>query len=86
MASEETPIICSFCGKSRAEVRTLIAGPGIQICNGCVTICQGILEKEFRDDGIKKRSRHGHLGSIFTNKQGSGNEGPLGAGKWLERT
>ena len=38
--------ICSFCGKNHAEVRKLIAGPGVNICNNCVTICKNLLDKE----------------------------------------
>lgn len=35
---------CSFCGKSQEQVRRLIAGPGVFICNECVDLCNGILE------------------------------------------
>ncbi len=38
--------MCSFCGKSHSEVRKLIAGPGVYICDSCVQICKGILDKE----------------------------------------
>jgi ATP-dependent Clp protease ATP-binding subunit ClpX len=38
--------MCSFCGKSHAEVRKLIAGPGVYICDSCITVCKGILDKE----------------------------------------
>jgi ATP-dependent Clp protease ATP-binding subunit ClpX len=38
--------ICSFCGKSHAEVRKLIAGPGVYICDRCVMVCKELLEKE----------------------------------------
>jgi ATP-dependent Clp protease ATP-binding subunit ClpX len=38
--------MCSFCGKSHAEVRKLIAGPGVYICDRCITVCKGILDKE----------------------------------------
>lgn len=42
--------MCSFCGKSQAEVRKLIAGPGVYICDGCISVCKGILDKELGDD------------------------------------
>jgi len=42
--------MCSFCGKSHAEVRKLIAGPGVYICDSCITVCKGILDKELNDD------------------------------------
>jgi ribosomal protein L37AE/L43A len=40
-------LACSFCGKSRHDVRKLIAGPHVFICDECVHICVGILQ----DDG-----------------------------------
>jgi len=42
--------MCSFCGKSHAEVRKLIAGPGVYICDSCITVCKGILDKERSSD------------------------------------
>ena len=42
--------MCSFCGKSHAEVRKLIAGPGVYICDSCINVCKGILDKELSDD------------------------------------
>jgi len=50
MARANNLTMCSFCGKSQAEVRKLIAGPGVYICDSCITICKGILEKELKDD------------------------------------
>lgn len=38
--------MCSFCGKSHSEVKKLIAGPGVYICNDCVEVCADIIEKE----------------------------------------
>ena len=38
--------LCSFCGKSHAEVRKLIAGPGVYICDNCIQVCKSILDKE----------------------------------------
>jgi ATP-dependent Clp protease ATP-binding subunit ClpX len=42
--------MCSFCGKSHAEVRKLIAGPGVYICDSCITVCKNILDKETKDE------------------------------------
>jgi len=42
--------MCSFCGKSHAEVRKLIAGPGVYICDSCINVCKGILDKELTED------------------------------------
>src|ERR1700730_8882543 len=37
---------CSFCGKAQTEVRTLVAGPGVFICEECVPLCRLIIEKK----------------------------------------
>ncbi len=42
--------MCSFCGKSHSEVRKLIAGPGVYICDSCILICKGILDKELGEE------------------------------------
>ena len=43
------PPYCSFCGKSKDKVNTLIAGPSVYICNECVNICQEIIDKKKGD-------------------------------------
>ncbi len=48
--------MCSFCGKSHAEVRKLIAGPGVYICDSCITVCKGILDKEIGEDARRQTS------------------------------
>jgi len=48
--------MCSFCGKSHSEVRKLIAGPGVYICDSCITVCKGILDKEFKEENKKAKS------------------------------
>ncbi|MFO8069832.1 MAG: ATP-dependent Clp protease ATP-binding subunit ClpX [Alkalibacterium sp.] len=40
-------ISCSFCGKSQDQVKKIVAGPGVYICNECVDLCQEIMEEEF---------------------------------------
>ena len=42
--SEHDAPFCSFCGKSKSEVALLIAGPGVNICNECVALCQSVIE------------------------------------------
>ncbi|MCB1205656.1 MAG: AAA family ATPase, partial [Verrucomicrobiae bacterium] len=49
MARASNLTMCSFCGKSHSEVKKLIAGPGVYICDGCINVCRGILEKELHD-------------------------------------
>ncbi len=46
--------MCSFCGKSHAEVRKLIAGPGVYICDSCINVCKGILDKELNEDARRQ--------------------------------
>jgi len=45
---------CSFCGKSKKQVKKLIAGPGVYICDECIDLCNEIIEEELSEpDGIK---------------------------------
>jgi hypothetical protein len=37
---------CSFCGKSQTEVKTLVSGPGVFICDECVQLCQAIIDQK----------------------------------------
>jgi ATP-dependent Clp protease ATP-binding subunit ClpX len=46
MARANNLTMCSFCGKSHSEVKKLIAGPGVYICNECIDVCSTILRKE----------------------------------------
>lgn len=46
MARASNLTMCSFCGKSHSEVKKLIAGPGVYICNECIDVCSTILRKE----------------------------------------
>src|SRR5271154_402616 len=54
MAPASNLTMCSFCGKSHAEVRKLIAGPGDYICDSCINVCKGILDKELNDDARRQ--------------------------------
>jgi ATP-dependent Clp protease ATP-binding subunit ClpX len=44
------PLYCSFCGKSQHDVRKLIAGPSVFICDECVDLCNDIISEEIQDD------------------------------------
>ena len=44
-------LYCSFCGKSQHEVRKLIAGPSVFICDECVELCNDIIREELEDAG-----------------------------------
>jgi ATP-dependent Clp protease ATP-binding subunit ClpX len=39
-------LVCSFCGKSQDEVRKLIAGPTVYICDECIDLCNDIIAEE----------------------------------------
>src|SRR3982075_651231 len=45
---------CSFCGKGQDQVRKLVAGPGVYICDLCIDLCQEVLEEDNRSGGNKK--------------------------------
>src|SRR6267378_1352659 len=46
---------CSFCGKGQDQVRKLVAGPGVFICDQCIDLCQEVLEDDTRSAGTKKQ-------------------------------
>ncbi len=48
---------CSFCGKSQHEVKKLIAGPTVYICDECIALCNDIIAEEFERDSDRVRSR-----------------------------
>jgi ATP-dependent Clp protease ATP-binding subunit ClpX len=55
-AEGEKLLYCSFCGKSQHEVRKLIAGPSVFICDECVDLCNDIIREEVHgENGIKPR-------------------------------
>ncbi len=54
MARPTNMTLCSFCGKSHAEVKKLIQGPGVYICDNCVLLCKSVLEKELAPDPAAK--------------------------------
>jgi ATP-dependent Clp protease ATP-binding subunit ClpX len=49
MSKYDSHLKCSFCGKSQEQVRKLIAGPGVYICDECVDLCNEILDEELLD-------------------------------------
>jgi ClpX C4-type zinc finger/Glyoxalase superfamily protein len=61
---EATPktLHCSFCGKSQHDVRALIAGPAVLICNECVALCDDIIEDEKIRSLLKADEESGHQG------------------------
>ncbi|HTL88291.1 MAG TPA: ATP-dependent protease ATP-binding subunit ClpX [Leptolyngbya sp.] len=74
MSKYDSHLKCSFCGKSQEQVRKLIAGPGVYICDECVDLCNEILDEELFDSSAapqpvprreqtpeKRRSRSANL-------------------------
>ncbi len=49
MAKFDAHLKCSFCGKSQEQVRKLIAGPGVYICDECIDLCNEILDEELAE-------------------------------------
>jgi ATP-dependent Clp protease ATP-binding subunit ClpX len=58
MAKFDAHLKCSFCGKSQDQVRKLIAGPGVYICDECIDLCNEILDEELVDG--QGNPRHSH--------------------------
>ena len=52
----EELLACSFCGKSQNDVRKLIAGPGVYVCNECIDICNEIINDDERTDTVTART------------------------------
>ena len=53
MSNNKNILYCSFCGKSQHEVRKLIAGPTVFICDECVELCMDIIKEESKDSLVK---------------------------------
>ena len=51
-------LVCSFCGKSQDEVKKLIAGPSVYICDECVSLCSEIIQEEY---GQEEKDKHKDL-------------------------
>ena len=52
MAAKDSGLQCSFCGKSQREVKKLIAGPNVYICDECIQLCNDIIAEEVEKDEI----------------------------------
>ncbi|TAN10313.1 MAG: ATP-dependent Clp protease ATP-binding subunit ClpX [Burkholderiaceae bacterium] len=59
-SSGEKALYCSFCGKSQHEVKKLIAGPSVFICDECINLCNDILKEEVPAEGAEGEA-HGDL-------------------------
>ena len=54
---EDTRLKCSFCGKTQDQVKKLIAGPGVYICDECVDLCNEILDEELFDSSSQTQGQ-----------------------------
>ncbi|MDC9729415.1 MAG: ATP-dependent Clp protease ATP-binding subunit ClpX [Methyloprofundus sp.] len=53
-SESDVVLYCSFCGKSQSEVRKLVAGPSVYMCNECVDFCNDIIEEELAKDAAEE--------------------------------
>jgi ATP-dependent protease Clp ATPase subunit len=64
---------CNFCGKRRDQVRKLVAGPGVFICDGCIELCSDVIREEDKPhppgwvvrQGTRKQTRSGWFRNLF---------------------
>ena len=56
-SKDEKLLYCSFCGKSQHEVKKLIAGPSVFICDECVDLCNDIIREEIQEQGVSGNSK-----------------------------
>ena len=52
-SSNET-VRCCFCGKTQEEVKKIVAGPGVYICNECIDLCKEIIDEEFYEEAVRE--------------------------------
>ena len=57
MARPTNLTMCSFCGKSHSEVKKLVAGPGVYICDNCIILCKNVLDREVQLQEQKKQPK-----------------------------
>jgi ATP-dependent Clp protease ATP-binding subunit ClpX len=58
-SDSKSTLYCSFCGKSQHDVRKLIAGPTVFICDECIALCKDIIQEDKKSSAGKSR-RHSH--------------------------
>ena len=52
---DKDSLFCSFCGKNQKEVKKLIAGPTVFVCDECVELCMDIIKEENKDTFVKSK-------------------------------
>ena len=63
--TEKEKLYCSFCGKSQHEVKKLIAGPNVFICDECVDLCTDIIKEESKTSLLKSSKEVPNPSEIF---------------------
>lgn len=71
MSKFDSHLKCSFCGKSQEQVRKLIAGPGVYICNECVELCNEILEEELGPPNNRSSKSYSRSHSYSSSRRSS---------------
>ena len=74
MAKFDAHLKCSFCGKSQDQVRKLIAGPGVYICDECIDLCNEILDEELLESQAKTNISSPQVKKKLTNTQAETND------------
>ena len=74
MAKFDAHLKCSFCGKSQDQVRKLIAGPGVYICDECIDLCNEILDEELLESQAKTNISSSQVKKKLTNTQAETND------------
>jgi ATP-dependent Clp protease ATP-binding subunit ClpX len=65
-SDQKHTLYCSFCGKSQHEVRKLIAGPTVFICDECVELCTDIIEEDQKENAVKSKENVPTPKAIYT--------------------
>ena len=76
MAKFDAHLKCSFCGKSQEQVRKLIAGPGVYICDECIDLCNEILDEELLDNQGNSRQNNENNAKNPTATRNTGKPAP----------
>ena len=58
---DKTPLYCSFCGREKTEVKKLVAGPNVFICDGCIELCYGMVHEGLADEELVTGFLKGNL-------------------------
>lgn len=64
-------LYCSFCGKSQSEVVKLVAGPSVYICDGCISLCQEIVDEQKKETSLSEANPAAHQLFLFLSRQAS---------------